>query len=69
MTVASGGCKATISTILPDYKMPYFEDGTQPDMIFNIHSICTRRSMGILFEGLVSYLALYELKVIDATPF
>ena len=52
MAVFSGGCKATISKILPSSRMPYFDDGTQPDMILNIHSLATRRPMGILFEGL-----------------
>ena len=49
----SGGCKATISRILEDEKVPFFSDGTQPDIIMNIHSLITRRSMGILFEGLI----------------
>ena len=53
MSVFSGGCKATVSRIIPDHRMPYFEDGTKPDMIMNIHSLTTRRSMGILFEGLI----------------
>lgn len=28
MAVFSGGCKATISNILPDARIPYFEDGS-----------------------------------------
>jgi len=28
MAVFSGGCKATISNILPDIKIPFFEDGS-----------------------------------------
>ena len=57
MAVFSGGCKATISAIIRDDKIPYFEDGSQPDMIMNIHSLATRRSMGILFEGVITQLA------------
>ena len=54
MAVFSGGCKSTINDICRDDRMPSFEDGTYPDMIFNIHSLSTRRSMGILFEGLAT---------------
>ena len=54
----SGGCKSTVSEIISDNLMPCFEDEkgnlTSPDMILNIHSFATRRSMGILFEGLIS---------------
>lgn len=54
MAVFSGGCKATIARILPDNKIPFFEDGTQPDALFNIHTLATRRSLGLLFEGIIT---------------
>ena len=38
-------------------------------MILNIHSLATRRSMGILFEGVVTQLAVNEVKIVDATAF
>ena len=54
MAVFTGGCKCTIAAIMRDDKMPYFEDGSQPDVIMNIHSFANRRPMGILFEGIIS---------------
>ncbi len=61
MCVYSGGCKSIINEIIRDDRMPYFENGTYPDMIFNIHSLGTRRSLGILFEGLITQLAVDKL--------
>ena len=49
--------------------MPTFEDGTFPDMIFNMHSLATRRNLSILYSGLIHYYGVYNLKIIDATPF
>lgn len=47
------GCKCTVSAILDDHRMPMFEDGTYPDMIFNMHSLATRRNLSILYAGLI----------------
>ena len=44
----------TVSRILPNDRMPRFSDGTFPDMILNIHSLITRRSLGMLYEGLIN---------------
>lgn len=50
--------------------MPYFyENKVVPDLLFNIHSIATRRSLGLLFEGNINHFSLENLKIIDGTPF
>ena len=50
--------------------MPYCkETGVIPDALFNIHSIATRRSLGLLFEGNITNYALRELCIVDGTPF
>jgi len=69
MSVSSGGCKGTISNIIEDNLFPYFSDQTQPDMILNIHSLATRRSLGLLFDCAINQYALDSVKLIDGTPF
>jgi len=50
--------------------MPYFkENNITPDCLFNIHSIATRRSLGLLFEGNLNIYGLEKMKIIDGTPF
>ena len=49
--------------------MPAFGDGTYPDMIFNMHSLATRRNLSILYSGLIHHYALDTCTIIDATPF
>ena len=42
--------------------MPYFkETGIVPDALFNIHSIATRRSLGLLFEGNINAFSLNNI--------
>lgn len=73
INLASGSQKSTISKILPDDQMPYMigVDGRKiyPDLIFNPHSIPSRRTIGTLMEILVSKAAVYEGRDIDATGF
>lgn len=66
---AYNGCKCTIAAILPDVRMPTFSDGTYPDMIFNFHSLATRRNLSILYAGLITYYGVHKVKIIDGTPF
>jgi hypothetical protein len=49
--------------------MPYFDNGVVPDMLFNIHSLATRRSLGLLFEGNITHKAIDELKIVDGSSF
>lgn len=49
--------------------MPYYEDGIVPDVIFNIHSLSKRMTIGVLLEGFVNHLAIHNAKIVDASPF
>ncbi len=55
--------------IYKDEHMPYFDDGTVPDVIFNIHSLSTRMTVGVLMEGLCNHLSAHTGIIIDASPF
>jgi DNA-directed RNA polymerase II subunit RPB2 len=73
INLASGSQKSTISKILPDDQMPYMigVDGRKiyPDLIFNPHSIPSRKTVGTLMDIVVSKAAVYEGREIDATGF
>ncbi len=52
------GNKGVISRIVPEEDMPFMEDGTSIDIIFNPLSVPSRMNLGQIFEahlGLVSY--------------
>jgi DNA-directed RNA polymerase beta subunit len=40
--------------------MVYFENGVVADIVFNPHSLVTRRTTATLLEGLVTHLAINE---------
>ncbi len=73
LNMSSGAQKATISKILPESEMPYMfgRDGRKiyPDLIFNPHSMPSRRTIGSMMELLMSKAAVYEGREIDATGF
>jgi DNA-directed RNA polymerase subunit beta len=54
------GNKGVISKILPEYDMPYLEDGTPVDIIISPLSILARMNLGQLFETLLGYVAMKE---------
>jgi DNA-directed RNA polymerase beta subunit len=58
-----------LGNIYDDGFMPYFSDGIIPDMIFNIHSLCKRKTTATLLEGLVTHYAIHKCKIIDGTAF
>lgn len=51
------GNKGVISRILPEYDMPYLEDGTPVDIIISPLSILARMNLGQLFETLLGMIA------------
>jgi len=51
------GNKGVISKILPEWDMPYLEDGTPVDVIISPLSILSRMNLGQLFETLLGYIA------------
>ncbi len=51
------GNKGVISKILPEWDMPYLEDGTPVDVILSPLSILSRMNLGQLFETLLGLIA------------
>ncbi|OGK15368.1 DNA-directed RNA polymerase subunit beta [Candidatus Roizmanbacteria bacterium RIFCSPHIGHO2_01_FULL_39_12c] len=54
------GNKGVISKILPEWDMPYLEDGTPVDVILSPLSILSRMNLGQLFETLLGLIAQYK---------
>jgi DNA-directed RNA polymerase subunit beta len=54
------GNKGVISRILPEWDMPYMEDGTPVDIIISPLSILARMNLGQLYETLIGLIALSE---------
>ncbi|MEN9327200.1 MAG: hypothetical protein RI947_8 [Candidatus Parcubacteria bacterium] len=51
------GNKGVIARIMPEYDMPYLEDGTPVDVIISPLSILARMNLGQLFETLLGIIA------------
>ena len=54
------GNKGVISRVLPEWDMPYLEDGTPVDVIISPPSILARMNLGQLFETLLGFIAKYN---------
>ncbi|OGK23400.1 DNA-directed RNA polymerase subunit beta [Candidatus Roizmanbacteria bacterium RIFCSPLOWO2_01_FULL_37_13] len=54
------GNKGVISKILPEWDMPYLEDGTPVDVILSPLSILSRMNLGQLFETLLGLIAQHK---------
>ena len=52
------GNKGVIAKILPEYDMPYLEDGTPVDIIISPLSILARMNLGQLFETILGWIAM-----------
>ncbi len=63
------GNKGVISKVLPEWEMPYLEDGTPVDIIISPLSILSRMNLGQLFETLLGLIAGAEGKQISIPIF
>jgi DNA-directed RNA polymerase subunit beta len=63
------GNKGVIAKILPDYDMPYLEDGTPVDIIISPLSILARMNLGQLYETMLGQIALKNHQQISVPVF
>jgi len=63
------GNKGVIAKILPEWDMPYLEDGTPVDVIISPLSVLSRMNLGQLFEVVVGLIAKKKGTVINAPVF
>lgn len=65
--------KGTIARVAKREELPVVvggpNDGMRPDIIFNPHGFPSRKSVGMLYEGIRSKASLYDGKRCDATAF
>ncbi len=60
--------KGVIGRMLPQEDMPFLDDGTVPDIIFNAHGIPSRMTMGQLLEGVIGIACVMKGEFADGTP-
>jgi len=63
------GQKGTVGISYLDSDMPYTKDGIKPDIIFNPHSLPSRMTMGVLFEGMAAKANAINGTISDGTIF
>lgn len=63
------GNKGVIAKILPEYDMPYLEDGTPVDVIISPLSILARMNLGQLYETMLGLIALKNNQQISVPVF
>lgn len=63
------GNKGVISKVLPEWDMPYLEDGTPVDIILSPLAILSRMNLGQLFENLMGTIATARNEIISIPVF